>query len=335
MRKKILFLPVIAYLVLLSCAMPEEPVGPTWNVTIKKIPILKADTIEVGKELESDNIQPDIDGLLHVTFTGTTEFSVDEQFKLVEEQEVFEEPPEGLEHLKFDQANFILRCLNVPFDLNIYIDFVTEKEGVKKYHPRKDLFIPGGSTKPDSIRVEELLNDLPEKISASGSTAVSGDDITVTNGTIFETEYSFDLPLRFSITETTTMEETEELDLDEDARETIEKNLINTSVEGKIINETSISGSVDFYVGVSENNINNLLFSVSLPERGSIENINVSLNRQKLDYLVEANWYRIFVTVSRVIGGELKSTDHIIIKEVNISGEAKIDIEDLLEENGD
>lgn len=334
MSKKILFLPVIAYLVLLSCTMPEEPVGPTWNVNIKKIPIIKADTIEVGKELESDNIQPDIDGLLHWTVSGTTEFSVDESLRL-EEQEVFEDPPEGLEHLEFDQAYFILRCLNVPFNLDIYINFVTEKEGVKKPHPTKSLFILGGSIEPDSIRVEELFNDLPEKISASGYAAVSGDDTIVTEGTVMQIEYSYDLPLKFSITEVTTMEETEEMDLDEDAREAIEKNLINTSVEGKIINETPISGSVDFYVGVSENNINNLLFSVSLPERGSIGNINVSLNKQKLDYLVEANWYRIFVKVNSVEDVELKSTDCIIIKEVNISGEAKIDIEDLLEENGD
>ena len=51
MSKKILLLPVMIFLIMLNCATPDKPVGPKWTMSLSRIPILKADTVNVGKEL--------------------------------------------------------------------------------------------------------------------------------------------------------------------------------------------------------------------------------------------------------------------------------------------
>ncbi len=281
-------------------------------------------------EIEStDNVSSNVDiSKLNFSEVNADIIDIRENFADIEEQKLFDDPPEGLENLEFEQADFVIRCLNIPFDLTLHLDFISIKNGVSKYLS-KELNVPGGSTTPNSIDITELLNDIPEKISATGWVSVSGNDITISKGTKFEIEYSLDVPLEFSFKDISTIEKSEELDLDDDAREAIEKNLISTSVEGTIINDSPISGTIDFYVGVNEFSTNNLLFSINIPKRGNEGVINVSIDKQRLDYLIEANWSRVFVTVDSVSNAELKSTDRIIIKDVSISGTGKIDIEDL------
>ena len=103
---------------------------------------------------------------------------------------------------------------------------------------------------------------------------------------------------------------------------------------GTIINDTPISGSIGFFVGEDSSTAGtqNLLFELSLPVRGTDGNINLSIDKTKLDYLLDANYYRVYITVNSVLDAELKSTDHIIIKDIYLSGEARIDIEDMLED---
>lgn len=138
MSKKILFLPVIIFLITLNCTIPEEPVGPKWTMSLSKIPILKADTVQVGEELMDDNIKPDANKLLHLRFTDRSEFNVIKppviipgtvQLPLSEvDQELFKDPPEGLENLQFEQVNIIVRSVNIPFAFTIHLDF----SGMKK-----------------------------------------------------------------------------------------------------------------------------------------------------------------------------------------------------------
>ena len=287
-------------------------------------------------EIEStDNISSNAN-ISELNFSEVTAdlTNIRENITEIKEQKLFDDPPEGLENLAFEQANFVLRSFNIPFDLTLHIDFIATKNGVQK-NLSKEINIPGGSTSPYSIDITELLNEIPEKISAGGWVSVSGDGITISKGTKFTIEYSLDLPLKFSLKDISTIEESEKLDLDADAREVIEKNLINTSIEGTIINESPISGTVDFYVGINENSTNNLLFSTNLPKRGNNGVLNVSIDKQRLNYLIDANWSRVFITVDSISNAELNSADRIIIKDVSISGTGKIDIEDLRRRTND
>ncbi len=335
MSRKILFIPVIIYLILLSCAIPEEPVGPIWNLKITNIPLLKSETIEIGEELVGDNIQPDVNNLLHMTFTDTTEFNIEGPLVLIPgievpllavEQELFEEPPEGLENLQFDQVNIIIRSLNIPFGFLLHLDFTSTKKGETNELSR-EIVIPEGDIAPHRINIAELINIMPERISIKGRISVL-ENVTITESAEYNIEYKLDVPLRFSFTESSTIEETQELDLDTDARNAIEKNLINVSLEGTIVNETPLSGKIDFYVGVTENNINNLLFTVDLPQGRTEGTINVSVDKQRLNYLINANWSKVVVTVNSVFDAEIRVTDHIIIKNVTLSGTGKIDTSD-------
>jgi len=344
MSRKILFIPVIIYLILLSCAIPEEPVGPIWNLKITNIPLLKSETIEIGEELVGDNIQPDENYLLHMTFTDTTEFNIEGPLVLIPgievpllavEQELFEEPPEGLENLQFDQVNIIIRSLNIPFGFLLHLDCSSTKKGEINELSR-EIIIPEGNIAPHSINIAELLNVMPESISINGWISVL-ENVPITESVEYNIEYALDVPLRFSLTENTYIEEIDELGLDEDAKDVIDKNLISTSLVGTIINDTPISGSIGFFVGEDSSTAGtqNLLFELSLPVRGTDGNINLSIDKTKLDYLFDANYYRIYVTVNSVLDAELKSTDHIIIKDIYLSGEARIDIEEMMEEDED
>ncbi len=344
MSRKILFLPVMIYLILLSCAIPEEPVGPIWNLKITNIPLLKADTVEVGEELVGDNIQPDENYLLHMNFTDTTEFNVEGPLILIPgievpltniEQELFEEPPEGLENLQFDQVNIIIRSLNIPFGFLLHLDFTATKKG-ELHELSREIVIPGGDIAPHSVNIAELINIMPEKISINGWISVL-ENVTITESVEYNIEYALDVPLRFSLTENTYIEKIDELGLDEDAKDVIDKNLISASLEGTIINDTPISGSIEFYVGQDSSAAGtpNLLFELTLPVRGSEGAIYLSIDRTKLDYLLDANYYRVYVTVNSVLDAELNSTDLIIIKDIYLSGEAKIDIEEMMEEDED
>jgi len=343
MSRKILFIPVIIYLILLSCAIPEEPVGPIWNLKITDIPLLKADTVEVGKELESDNIKT-LGGsdLLHVTFTDTAEFYVEGPMILVPgiqtsltdvEQELFEEPPEGLENLQFNQVNIIVRALNIPFGFLLHLDCSATKKGETKELLR-EITIPAGDTSPHSVNIAELVNMMPERISINGWISVL-ENVTITESAEYNIEYKLDVPLRFSLTENTYIEEIDEFDIDDDAKDVVDNNLVSTSLVGTIINDTPISGSIEFYVGEDSSAAGtpNLLFELTLPVRGSEGIINLSVDRTKLDYLLDANYYRVYITVNSVLNAELNSTDHIIIKDIYLSGEAEIDIEEMIEED--
>jgi len=344
MSRKILFIPVIIYLILLSCTIPEEPVGPIWNLQITNIPLLKSETVEIGEELVGDNIQPDENYLLHMNFTDTTEFNIEGPQDLVPgfevplanvEQELFEEPPEGLENLQFDQVNIIIRSLNIPFGYLLHLDCTATKEGETK-NLQEDITIPGGDIAPHSVNIAELLNIMPEKISINGWISVL-ENVTITESAEYNIEYALDVPLRFSLTENTYIEEIDELDIDEDTRDMIDKNLISTSLEGTIINDTPIFGSIEFYVGEDSSAAGtpNLLFELALPERGTDGTINLSIDKTKLDYLFTANYYRVYITVNSVSNAEMKSTDHIIVRDIYLSGEARIDIEDMMEEDED
>jgi len=322
--------------------MPDEPVGPIWNLQITNIPLLKADTVEVGKEIEGDNIKPlDESDLLHVTFTDTTEFNIEgpmDLFPGIEvplaniEQDLFEEPPEGLENLQFDQVNIKVRSLNIPFGFLLHLDCTATKKGETK-NLQKDITIPEGDTSPHSVNIAELINMMPERISINGWISVL-ENVTITESVEYNIEYVLDVPLRFSLTENTYIEKINELGLEEDAKDMIDKNLISTSLEGTIINDTPISGSIEFYVGEDSSAVGtpNLLFELSLPVRGSEGAINLSIDKTRLDYLFTANYYRVYVTVNSVLDAELNSTDNIIIKDIYLSGEARIDIEDMLED---
>jgi hypothetical protein len=333
MNKKALIFPVIIFLIFFNCATPEEPVGPKWTMSLSKIPILKADTVNVGEELESDNVKPDANKLLHISFTDSSEFNVVKPPVIIPgtvqlplstiDQELFKDPPEGLEYLQFEQVNIIIRSINAPFSFTIHLDFAGTKKGTT-YNLSSEITIPAGNTSPHSINIANIVNKMPESIRITGWVRFSAQDITQTAK--YQLEYSIDLPLRFSLTNVSTIENTEKLELDQDARDAIKDNVINASLEGKIINETPVSGTIQFFVGFTEATANNLLFSLTLPKRGTEGQINLSIDKQKLDKLVTANYFRIYVSVDSVINGELKSTDHIIVKDVFLSGTGKIDL---------
>lgn len=334
MNKKALLFPVIIFLIFFNCATPQEPVAPKWTMSLSKIPILKADTVKVGEELESKNVKPDANKLLHISFTDSSEFNVVKppifipgtvQLPLSTiDQELFKDPPEGLENLQFEQVNIIIRSINVPFSFTIHLDFAGTKKGTTYNLSSDNITIPAGNTSPHYINIANIVNKMPESIRITGWVRLSAQDITQTAK--YQLEYSIDLPLRFSLTNVSTIENTEKLELDQDARDAIKDNVIDASLEGKIINETPVSGTIKLFVGLTEATANDSLFSLTLPKRGTLGQINLSINKQKLDNLVTANYFRIYVSVDSVINGELKSTDHIIVKDVYLSGTGEIDL---------
>ncbi|MCK4965394.1 hypothetical protein KAS50_00100 [bacterium] len=477
MKKMFLYVPLIVFAILLSCAQPKEPVGPNWTLSLTKIPIMSADTIEIGKELEGDNIQADAVDLLHVSFTNETEFSVDDQMRLdsasenfvggpniptqrfefgtqiqindrpefsvnsaviaqgdyyidmdfnntfsfdinleisisqlkdnqdnpfyqniqvqpgqsnnrfyisentitlnggnlsidavvnipqpvwggddyfsiiatvseldfsevtadidnIQEQfidvneNLFDDPPEGLDNFELAQADFSIRMLNVPFDVATNFDITTRKDGAENSLTR-GVTIPGGDQTSHGFDIAEVINTMPENITISGFGTVSGTNVTITRGTKFRVEYTVDVPLQFSVMQSSTIEETDKLDIDKDARDAIKDNLINAGMEGIIINETPLSGSLELYVGASEISTTSKIFSISLPGRGSEGVIDLNISKSDLDILADANYYRYYVTLDAVSDAQIKSTDYIIVKDIFLSGSGKIDLEDL------
>ena len=234
--------------------------------------------------------------------------------------------------MQFDQVNIIIRSLNIPFGYLLHLDCSSTKKGETNELSR-EIVIPEGDIAPHSVNIAELINIMPEKISINGWVSVL-ENVTITESVEYNIEYVLDVPLRFSLTENTYIEKINELDIEEDAKDMIDKNLISASLEGTIINDTPISGNIEFYVGEDSSAVGtpNLLFELSLPVRGSDGAINLGIDKTKLDYLIPANYYRVYVTVNSVLDAELNSTDHIIIKDIYLSGEARIDIEDMMED---
>ena len=101
---------------------------------------------------------------------------------------------------------------------------------------------------------------------------------------------------------------------------------------GKIINTTELTGSLVMRVGVTEAEAKNpqtpSLFSVDLPAQGIEGDLIFSLTSDQLDRLYKANYFVAEVTLDPVTNGDLKSTDIIILKNVKVTGDFEIDLED-------
>jgi len=59
----------------------SEPELPQWNVSLTRIPILGADTIILGEEMDDENLIKDADSLFHISFNGSEQIEVSDQMK--------------------------------------------------------------------------------------------------------------------------------------------------------------------------------------------------------------------------------------------------------------
>ena len=75
-------LSVFTVVYILGCSMPSEPQLPQWDVKLVRVPILGADTISVGEQIDDPNIFPmGADSLYHIQFNGTETINVANQLK--------------------------------------------------------------------------------------------------------------------------------------------------------------------------------------------------------------------------------------------------------------
>lgn len=78
---------VLLLFFIVTCSLPDEPTGPSWDITLSQIPLFSADTVNIGKELSSENVVPvGPDSLFHIQFTNSIDFSVDSQLQAGETQ---------------------------------------------------------------------------------------------------------------------------------------------------------------------------------------------------------------------------------------------------------
>jgi hypothetical protein len=65
-----------------GCSVPDKLEAPTWDVVMEDIPVFRADTVYVGRDIEDENIKAGENDILTATFTERLDFSVDDAMVL-------------------------------------------------------------------------------------------------------------------------------------------------------------------------------------------------------------------------------------------------------------
>jgi len=270
---------------------------------------------------------------VHATLNLTHEFPTIEE-------ELFEDPPEGLENMEFDSLDFTLQFEDFPF--NTDVSFLIEGEKTGETLPTASFQISSPANNPNPVVLPSssllsIFNRTPERIRLTGNARITGDNVTINRGDQYSVDYNMNLPIMFDITQQTTFTETEEMDLDEDARDAIRDNVLSASLEGTIINSTKLSGTATVRVGETEAEAKNPqtppLLTIDLPPQGTEGTIDVDLTKVQLDRLASSNFFVAEVSINPATNVEIRTTDCITFENIRATGNFEIDAEDLREDD--
>jgi len=271
----------------------------------------------------------------------TGDFDLSADFPEISE-DLFDEPPEELENISFENAILTITFPNSPFDLDLNITIQAEKDGEQKTVVIDEYITQGGSLVL-SDEIVELLNMIPQRISITGSAHVIGNNVTFTDDDIIDVNYNIQLPLNFSLSNAT-FSESDELDIDEDVRDRLREDMIYASLEMTIENAIPVFGTFTFYVGIDTTDLSTEIVTLELPQptitdglvsQPGIQTLEIELDTEKFQALAAAQYMKFQVNLGDVSGVKLTATDYIIVKNVYISGKITVNPESYEEDNED
>jgi hypothetical protein len=106
MKRLIVFLTIVS-LPFFYCTLdfPEDPKAPKWDVEIEKIPLLKADTLRLGEQLDEDDFKRNgSDSILSIDINEQTQFDLKDILKSPAQQKSF---TDQLGEIKVNVTQFV------------------------------------------------------------------------------------------------------------------------------------------------------------------------------------------------------------------------------------
>jgi len=266
------------------------------------------------------------------------------------DEELMEETPDMLENFNLSNVVFTLVFDNMPGDLDVDIEIISVKSGGETKLPLsftiaqgiKDSVVldkNGINGDGSSPTIVDLLNNLPERLKVSGDIQLTGDDVTLRSTEDLEITYNVKVPFQFSLSETS-IGDTIALDIEDDTKDMIRDNLVSTSLNGTIENNTALGGYLMLFAGDSTTgvyqeilpssvgfdaaNLNSEGYAISPKET----DFSLELTKEKFELLANANSIVLDITLHDLTKGSLSSNDYIIVKNVKFSGTGRVYVRD-------
>ena len=296
----------------------------------------------------SDELSVEID-MSEILFESVTaDFNLRTQFPEIHEV-IFKDMPNELNNLGFRDVIVTFGFLNCPFDLDLDITItgirnnVKNKLSIKKTVTKNSSLVlsrNGVNNDPSSPTIVDLINMIPEEISVGGSVGVKGENITFCKDDQIGVQYGIDFPLIFS-TAGASFSKSDSLKIENGIRDFLRDNGMSAGIILTVENALPISGMLSLSVGTDLTNITSKLLTIGLPKPVLINNIvntagvatfTIALDKPQFTAIADANFYQFDVTIDDVVEAGITANDHIIIKNVYISGSFLFDPEGMSED---
>ncbi|GAB4379534.1 MAG: hypothetical protein Kow0042_29020 [Calditrichia bacterium] len=176
-----------------------------------------------------------------------------------------------------------------------------ENQQITPGHPNDPGFSYLNLSGPD---ITQFLNILPTRICTFGRVKASG-DVSINRKSQVSGNYKFSMPLRFRIEEDTfyegDVEMIKEEDIDKELREAADENLEEASLRLKLVNGTTLGGSVALYVSADPNPENLYNKSSLNPEREFVKEITLTPAPAdpQTGYVINPRENEIFLSLNR------------------------------------
>ena len=258
----------------------------------------------------------------------------------------FSEMPGTLTGMSFTESSLRITVEDMPFSINpLQLTLRSTKNGVQQSIPA-NINAPAQATtvltfnkngvnnNGASTTLVNLVDVFPEMFSIAGNMNILGLDINLEYGAMYSIPYEFSVPFDFTAPNGL-IENIKTLSINSDVRDVLNDNLVEAELGGEIVNATPFSGTVVFAVGtdtahVTHILIDDVLLPATLDGSGKVSapvtySLTANLDLEKIKLLTEANFYKFSVGLE-VNHGVVRNLDHIILRDVYISGLGKISL---------
>jgi len=279
----------------------------------------------------------------------TADFDVHTSFPEIKET-IFEDPPEELDNIDFNDVIFNLSFPEADFNLELDIEIVAYRDGEMKTLAINHIVEKGESLilskdginyNGESPTIKDILNMIPETIVVRGIVGIQGDDVTVNRNDEFSIVYRIDVPLSFAL-RNSSYTDIDSLTIDDDVRDDMKEYLLDANLDVTLENRIPVSGLLKTFIGPDSLNTDTELFTIELPQpnlkngivnEAGVSIVTFSLTQEKINILSQSKYYRYNLILRDSNLSTITSNDELIVKNVYISGKFKVDPEGISEED--
>ncbi len=256
----------------------------------------------------------------------------------------FSDIPGSISGITFTESRFQLTVQDMPFSINpMQLSLQSLKNGVQQ-SISANINAPANATtvltmdkngvnnNGASTTIVNLISSFPQNFAVSGTMEIFGLNIDLEYGTPYPMPYIFSVPFDVAAPNGL-IENTKTLLINKGVRDVLDENFVEAEMRGEIVNNSAFTGTVRYAVGPDTGNVTNVLLEdVLLPATvdgsGRVTapvtyTITAALDLAKIRQILDARHYKFSVELE-VNRGVVRESDHIILRNVYLSGLGKI-----------